>query len=172
MKILTLLRHAKSDWDEPSQRDFDRPLNARGRTAAAAMGEELRRLGLAFDRVVASPARRTTETLERLIDTYGPLPIDFDERLYLASVPTLLGIVQAADDIEHRLLIVGHNPGMQQLTLVLSGAGELRARATAKFPTCALAELRFDVTSWGEVDAGAGTLARLILPRDLTAGSD
>lgn len=172
MKILTLLRHAKSDWDDPSQRDFDRPLNARGRRAATAMGEEMRRLGLAFDRVVASPARRTTETLQRIGDAYGPLPLDYDERVYLAAVPTLLRIVQAADDAQDRLMIVGHNPGMAQLTLVLGRAGDLRERAAAKFPTGALAELRFDVASWGEVDAGAGTLARFIMPRDLPAGGD
>lgn len=172
MKILTLLRHAKADWDDPSQRDFDRPLNPRGRRAAAAMGEELRRLGLAFDRVVASPSRRTTETLERLGESYGPLPVSYDERVYLAAPATLLRIVQAADDAQGRLLIVGHNPGMAQLTLGLSRDGGLRDRAVAKFPTGALAELRFEVASWGEVDEGAGTLARFILPRDLAAGDD
>lgn len=171
MKVLTLLRHAKADWDGPSQRDFDRPLSARGRKAAAAMGEELRRLGLAFDRVVASPSRRTTETLERLGEAYGPLPLTYDERVYLASVPTLLRIVQAADDAQHRLMIVGHNPGMEQLALALAGGGALRDRTAEKFPTGALAELRFDVASWGEVDEGAGTLARFILPRDLPAGN-
>jgi phosphohistidine phosphatase len=170
MKILTLLRHAKSDWDDPSQRDFDRPLNARGRAAAMAMGEELRRLGLAFDRVVASPSRRTTETLERLGRSYGPLPVTYDERVYLASVPTLLRIVQSADDARDQLMIVGHNPGMEQLTLGLARDGELRDRAAAKFPTGALAELRFDVVSWSEADDGAGTLARFIRPRDLAAG--
>ncbi len=172
MKILTLLRHAKSDWDDPSQRDFDRPLNPRGRRAAAAMGAELLRLGLAFDQVVASPSRRTTETLERLGESYGPLPLAYDERVYLASVPTLLRIVQAADDARDRLMIVGHNPGMEQLALGLSEHGALRDRAAAKFHTGALAELRFDAASWREVGWGAGTLERFILPRDLAAGDD
>jgi len=169
MKILTLLRHAKSDWDDPSQRDFDRPLNARGRAAAAGMGAELRRLGLGFDRIVASPSRRTTETMERLAAAYGPLPLVYDERVYLASVPTLLHIVQAADDADDRLMIVGHNPGMERLALALAREDDLRDQVAAKFPTAALAEVRFDVARWGEVDEGTGTLARFILPRDLAA---
>jgi len=167
MKILILLRHAKSDWDDPSQRDFDRPLNARGRKAAAAMGAELRRLGLGFDRVVVSPSRRTTETVERLAEAYGPLPLDYDERVYLASVPTLLRIVREIDDAHDRLMIVGHNPGMERLALSLARDGELRDQVAAKFPTGALAELSFDVASWGEIAEGAGALTRFIRPRDL-----
>lgn len=170
MKILTLLRHAKSDWEDPSQRDFDRPLNARGREAAAAMGGELHRLGLAFDRIAASPSRRTTETMERLAETYGSLPLVYDERVYLASVPTLLRIVHEADDAHDRLMIVGHNPGMERLTLSLAREGALRDRVTTKFPTGALAEISFDVASWGEVDEGAGTLTRFIRPRELAPG--
>jgi phosphohistidine phosphatase len=168
MKILTLLRHAKSGWDAPVARDFDRRLNARGRKAARAMGREMKRLGLGFDLVLASPAARVTETLTELAQGYGgAVATDFDEHIYLASVETLLDIVRAADDGHGRLLIVGHNPGMEQLALLLAEGGALRDRIAAKYPTGALAELRFDGPGWRDVAAGAGRLERFIRPRDL-----
>ena len=90
MKTLTLLRHAKSGWDDPALSDFDRPLNARGRSAARAMGHEMRALGLGWDRIVASPAARVTETIDGLAESYGPLAPVYDEAVYLASIETLL----------------------------------------------------------------------------------
>lgn len=168
MKTLTLLRHAKSGWDAPVARDFDRRLNARGRKAARAMGREMKRLGLGFDLILASPAARIAETLTELAQGYGgAVATDFDEHIYLASVETLLEIVRAADDAHERLLIVGHNPGMEQLALLLAGGGALRDRIAAKYPTGALAELRFDGPGWRDVTAGAGRLERFIRPRDL-----
>src|SRR5436853_5481693 len=98
MKTLTLLRHAKSGWDDPSLSDFARPLNARGRGAARAMGRELRGLGLAWDRILASPAARVTETIDGLVESYGPLAPIYDARIYLASLETLLELVRATDD--------------------------------------------------------------------------
>jgi len=168
MKTLSLLRHAKSGWDAPNVRDFDRPLNARGRKAARAMGREMRRLGLGFDLILASPAARVTETLAELAQGYGgAVATDFDAHIYLASPETLLGLVRAADDAHARLLIVGHNPGMEQLALLLAQGGELRDRIAAKYPTGALAEIGFDAASWRDVAEGAGRLNRFIRPRDL-----
>lgn len=168
MKTLTLLRHAKSDWGDPSQRDFDRPLNTRGRDAALAMGREIGALGLAFDRVLASPSARTTETIRLLAEGQGSdLEFNYDARIYLASLPTLLRIVHETDDAHARLLIVGHNPGMERLALLLSRGGALHDLIAQKYPTGALAALRFDVTSWGEVGEGGATIERFIRPRDL-----
>lgn len=168
MKTLTLLRHAKSGWDAPVARDFDRPLSPRGRKAARAMGREMKRLDLGFDRVLASPAARVTETLTELAQGYGgAVATDFDEHIYLAPTETLIEIVRAADDAHARLLVVGHNPGMEQLALLLAGAGALRDRIAAKYPTGALAELRFDSPSWRDVAPGSGRLERFIRPRDL-----
>ena len=112
MKVLSLLRHAKSEWDDPSLTDFQRPLNGRGREAARAMGREMQRLGLAFDCIIASPAARVTETIDGLEEGYGALTPTYDERVYLASIDTLLEIVRDADDRCETLLIVGHNPGI------------------------------------------------------------
>lgn len=170
MKTLTLLRHAKSGWDAPVARDFDRPLSPRGRKAARAMGREMKRLQLAFDRVIASPAARVTGTIAGLEEEYGALGPDFDERVYLASVETLFEIVRGADDAGQRLLIVGHNPGMEQLALLLARKGGPRDAIAAKYPTGALAELRFETQSWRDLTAGAGRLERFIRPRDLDPG--
>jgi phosphohistidine phosphatase len=171
MKTLTLLRHAKSGWDAPVARDFDRPLNARGRKAARAMGREMKRLGLGFDLVLASPAARVTETLTELAQGYGgAVETRFDEGIYLAPVEALLALVRASDDADPRLLLVGHNPGMEQLALLLSEGGQLRDEVAAKYPTGALAEIGFDVAHWRDVAAGEGKLARFIRPRDLAEG--
>lgn len=168
MKTLSLLRHAKSRLDASVARDFDRPLNARGHQAGRAMGREMRRLGLVYHRILASPAVRVTETLTELAQGYGgAVATDFDEHIYLASAATLLDIVRAADDAIERLLIVGHNPGMEQLALLLVQGGALRDRIAAKFPTGALAEISFDVARWRDVAGGGGRLERFLRPRDL-----
>ena len=168
MKTLTLLRHAKSGWDAPVARDFDRTLNARGRKAARAMGREMRRLGLGFDLILASPAARVTETLNELAQGYGgAAETRFDETLYLAPVETLLALVHAADDAVERLLLVGHTPGLAELALLLGTGGALDDRVAAKYPTGALAELALDGARWQDVAAGTGRLARFIRPRDL-----
>jgi phosphohistidine phosphatase len=168
MKTLTLLRHAKSGWDSPIARDFDRSLNARGRKAARAMGREMKRLGLGFDLILASPAARITETLNELAQGYGGAAATaFDEHIYLAPVETLLEIVRGADDANGRLLIVGHNPGMEQLALLLAGSGPLRDSVAVKYPTGALAELRFEAPRWRDGAPGSGRLERFIRPRDL-----
>jgi phosphohistidine phosphatase len=170
MKTLFLLRHAKSDWANPDTRDFDRPLNARGRKAARAMGGELRRLGLAADHIIASPAARVAETLTLLADGFGGrMPVQENERLYLASADTLFGIIRAADDRCPSLLLAGHNPGLHQVTLGLVEASPERTEVAAKYPTGALAEIVFAIERWAEIASGSGRLARFIKPRDLAA---
>jgi phosphohistidine phosphatase len=167
MKSLTLLRHAKSDWDDPALSDFDRPLNGRGRNAARAMGREMRALGLAWDRIVASPAARVTETIDGLIESYGPLAPVYDEAVYLASLETLLDIVRATDGADETLLLVGHNPGMERLALLLSRGGALHDEIALKYPTGSLAEIAFAVDHWRDVAESGGTLTRFLRPRDL-----
>lgn len=167
MKTLTLLRHAKSSWNDPGLGDFERPLNARGERGARAMGGELKRLGVAFDRVLASPAARVVGTLAGLAEGGFPVSADFDERIYLASVSTLMNIVHAADGAHSRLLIVGHNPGIAALAFALSRDGALRDALAEKFPTGALAEISFKAARWSDLGRGGGTLERFIRPRDL-----
>ncbi|MEA3040680.1 MAG: phosphohistidine phosphatase [Sphingomonadales bacterium] len=168
MKILTLLRHAKSTWDDPVARDFDRPLNRRGRKAAHAIGAEMRRLGLAFDAVIASPAIRVEETLAEVEAAYGrALGAAFDQRIYLATTETLLERVRCTDEAADRLLLVGHNPGLESLAMELTRGSSLREEVATKYPTATLAEIELPAASWRDVAAGTGRLARFIRPRDL-----
>jgi phosphohistidine phosphatase len=167
MKTLTLLRHAKSGWDDPSLSDFDRPLNARGRGAARAMGREMRALGLGYDRIVASPAARVTETIDGLAECYGPLAPVYDQAVYLATLDTLLNIVRATDDAHATLLLVGHNPGMERLALLLSRGGPLHDEVALKYPTGSLAEIAMPVDHWRDVAESRGALVRFLRPRDL-----
>jgi phosphohistidine phosphatase len=169
MKTLTLLRHAKSGWDDPSLSDFQRPLDARGRSAARAMGREMRALGLAFDHVVASPAARVTETILGLNESYGPLAPAYEEDIYLAPLDALLEIVRATDDAHATLLVVGHNPGMERLALLLSRGGTLHDEIARKYPTGALAEIALAVDHWRDIGESGGTLTRFLRPRDLEA---
>lgn len=170
MKTLTLLRHAKSDWGDPARSDFERPLNERGRKAARAMGREMRRLGLAYDLILASPARRVIETLNELAQGYGgAVATAQDERIYLAAPETLLALVRAADDGTRSLLVAGHHPGLALLALGLGRAGGLHDLIAAKYPTGALTELHFGAERWADIGAGEGELVRFLRPRDLDA---
>ena len=168
MKTLTILRHAKSSWDDPVA-DFDRPLNARGRTAAVTVGEELRRRGAQFDCVIASPAKRVRQTLDQLAKGYGaPLDVHFDERIYMASADNLLDLVRGIPNDVRSALIVGHNPGLHRLVLLLTREkGALRHRIADNLPTAAVAGVELSALLWSEVEPGNGELGALILPRDL-----
>ena len=171
MKTLTLLRHAKSGWDDTVARDFDRPLNAKGKRAAETVGRHWRREGLAFDHAVASPALRVVETLAALEGGYGQaLAPDWDRRLYLASAGALLDVVRALPGGSASALLVGHNPGLEDLVLLLVPDRTdvpLRDDVEAKFPTASTAVLTWDIAQWSEVAPGNAMLARFIRPRDL-----
>lgn len=171
MKKLTLLRHAKSSWDDPVSRDFDRPLNVKGRRAARIMGRWLRENGFVFDDVVASPAVRVVETLDEAWEGYGrTYHPQYDKRIYLASAAALLDVVQELPDVHDHVMMSGHNPGMEDLILLLvpDRAGDaLRDAVEEKYPTAAVAELEFDVDHWEDVKAGSARLTRFVRPRDV-----
>ena len=169
MKTLTLLRHAKSSWDDPVERDFDRPLNGRGRRAAARMGGWLKDAGRGFDHVRASPALRVRQTLEGVEDGFGrSLGAAFDARIYLASATTLLELVQGIDDAAETALLVGHNPGLEDLLMMLTPAADpLRAKAEVKYPTATIAVLELPVANWHGVAERGATLKHFVRPRDL-----
>jgi phosphohistidine phosphatase len=171
MKTLTLLRHAKSGWDDPVARDFDRALNARGMKGAKAVGAHIRDLGLVFDAVVSSPAVRCVDTLDGVWEGYGRiLHPHWDRRIYLASGATLLDVVHDQDDKTSRVLMCGHNPGLEDLILMLvpdNSADELRDEVEEKFPTASVAELTFDADLWADVAVNGARLTRFVRPRDL-----
>ena len=171
MKKLTLLRHAKSGWDDPVSRDFDRPLNAKGKRAAYRIGEYLREHDLAFDHVVASPAVRVIETLEHVAEGAGEtMAPSWDKRLYLASAVSLLDVIQESDDSHDSLLLAGHNPGLEDLVLMLvpdDPDDQARDQVEEKFPTASIAEIHFPVDRWEDVRANSGALSWFVRPRDL-----
>lgn len=170
MKTLTLLRHAKSGWDDPVTRDFDRPLNPKGRRAATLVGRHMRDLGLSFDHVVASPAVRVGETIDDVASGFGrfPEPV-LDRRIYLASSATLLDVVRELPADATCALMVGHNPGLEDLVLMLvpEETGPLRDAAEEKYPTATLAAIDLDIDDWAAAAPGTGRLVRFIRPRDL-----
>ena len=165
-KRLAILRHAKSDWDRPGLTDFDRPLNARGRTAADVIRSAIAERHLSFDLIIASPSARTSETLDRLGMAESAR---WEEQLYLAGRERLFAIIRALPDEAQSVLMVGHNPGLHELVLELSRPDSigLRKRVVAKFPTAALALIQLKCESWSEIARGCGEIVELLLPREL-----
>jgi phosphohistidine phosphatase len=171
MKRLTLLRHAKSDWDDPVARDFDRPLNKRGEKAALLMGQYARSRAMRFDWLVASPAVRVTETLATFLVGYGGnLDAHWDRRIYLASVPTLFDVLRDLPDSADAVLMAGHNPGLEDLVLALvpdDGDNALRDDVEVKFPTASLAVIDLSIDHWADISENKGVIASFTRPRDL-----
>ena len=167
MKLLGLLRHAKSDWDDVGVRDFDRGLNDRGRRGAALIGRHIADAGIEWDAVIASPAER----VRRTIDASGlSLAPRFDQRAYLAGPGTLTDLLREAEGDPHAVLLIAHNPGLQELVFRLvdpSQENEAFARASEKFPTGAFALLELAIDRWSDLAAGSGRLVRFTRPRDL-----
>ncbi len=170
MRQLLLLRHAKSSWDEATLSDHARPLNARGRRAAAAIAERMRALGLVPDVVLVSSARRTLQTLEALRPIEGAPIIHVLDALYLAPWLTLMEGLRKVPETARSVLLIAHNPGLHDLGMALVGpaaAGSPNAQRLAEgYPTGALAE--FSIASqWHELGEGGGRLVRFLCPRDL-----
>jgi phosphohistidine phosphatase len=159
---LHLLRHAKSSWDDPSLADHDRPLAPRGWRAAELVGAHLRGRGLEVPLVLCSSARRALQTLELVA---GAGEVDVEDSLYSASAERLLARLREVPDGHEAVMLIGHNPAMQELAAGLAPAGGLAA-AERKFPTGALATLAF-TGSWRALDWGCAELVQFVRPRDL-----
>lgn len=178
MKRLALFRHAKSDWSAARARDFDRPLNARGQRGAAAMGRAIHDGGFRFDRILASPAVRVAETIEIAEQAWNrSFAVEWDRRIYLASSATLIDLLRDLAGDPASVLMVGHNPGLEDLIFDLvpdDGTSPLRERVEEKFPTATFALLELDIDRWSQIDDGCARLVTLVRPRDLdpTLGPD
>ena len=173
MKTLSLLRHAKSSWDDPVERDFDRPLNGRGHRAARRMGEWLKDNPQLFDAVIASPALRIKQTIEGVEAGLGAkLKPVFDKRIYMASAASLFELIQETPDEVGHLLLIGHNPGLEDLLLLATEGDKstLRGEAELKYPTATFATIELPASSWAKAEERiAGRLQAFIRPRDLDA---
>src|SRR6266498_1922431 len=156
MKTLLLLRHAKSSWKDSDVRDFDRPLNQRGLKAAPAIGRLIKKRKLQPDLLLSSPAERARQTTQLVIEAAGlKTELRYDERIYEASVERLLGLVSGLDDEAGTIMLVGHNPGFEELREMLTGEAH-------KLPTAALACIELNIEKWNKVRAGAGRLEWLV----------
>jgi phosphohistidine phosphatase len=154
VKSLTLFRHAKTQLDSSTGRDFDRQLAERGQRDAARMGEEIRRLGLNYDLQLSSPAARAAETAG-----LAGLAPRYDDRIYDASAGELLAIVQEADDAVGRLIMIGHNPGFERLASRLVGSN-------LEMPTGSLVEIQMP-GQWSEAGEAQGRMVRFLKPKEL-----
>lgn len=170
MKTLHLLRHAKASRDDPSGSDHDRPLADRGRADAPRIAGRMACAGVRPDLVVVSSARRAKETWDLAAPFVAARRVEVVPGLYLCGINDLLAHVRALPEEAGEVLVVGHNPDLEDLALHLAGdaadPGDL-ARIADKFPTCAWADLRLRVDRWAQVGRGCATLARLTCPRDL-----
>ena len=171
MRTLLLLRHAKSSWDDPGLADFDRPLAPRGRRAAPVMAAYLMKQSLQPDLVLCSPAVRARQTWAMVAEGLGgSIEVKELQSLYLGAPSRLLEAVRRVPNTASTVLLIGHNPGMEDLAQALAGPGskpKALAKLEAKFPTAALAEIRFDAASWKDLALGSGRLRRLVWPKDL-----
>jgi phosphohistidine phosphatase len=169
---LVLLRHAKSAWPEDVP-DHDRPLAGRGRRDAPAMGRWLHAAGHVPDRVLCSTARRARETWQLAQPELGAdPPVSFERRVYQASAAELLGLAREEPPAVKTLLVVGHDPAIHDLALMLAGRGPAPQaaleRMRAKFPTGAVAVL--DLTgSWGQLGPGKARLTEFVAPREVSS---
>ena len=172
MRQLLLLRHAKSSWDDPRLPDHARPLNARGRRAAAGMAEAMRDLGLAPDVVLVSSARRTLQTLEGIAPIEGSPLVEPMDALYLAPWPTLMDVLRGVRETARSVLLIGHNPGLHELAMALAGpaamaaGGPMAEKLAHSYPTAALTEFAVALP-WRALEAGGGRLVRFLTPADL-----
>ena len=161
MKTLIFLRHAKSDWTDRTLKDFDRELNDRGVRVAPKMGGKLKEMGVKPDMVYASPAKRTTQTAELLLERmdYDLEDVDFIEDIYEASARSLMNLVNDIDDHLGTVMFIGHNPSITYLSEYLIG------EALGDVPTCSAVSIKFDIQEWKMISQGLGSLDFYVYPK-------
>lgn len=162
---LILTRHAKSDWDNPLDTDHQRPLSARGRRAAPAMGAWLAARGYSPDQALVSDATRTRETWALLSPAFGrDVPVQFDRTLYLAGQDRLRRALRTAS--APVVMLIAHNPGIGEFAQSLVPVRQTHA-AFERYPTCATLIVEFDADNWDQIPTRATRVLEFIVPRDL-----
>ncbi len=172
MLTLSLLRHAKSSWKNPTLPDHDRPLASRGETDAPMMGHAMAERGIDPDLVLCSSARRTRDTLALVLPELKIEPkVTYEDALYHATPAAMLDMLRAVQPGSSRVMLVGHNPEIQSLALDLIGSGpkHYRDRLREKYPTAGLVVINFTSGLWSNVTVNSGALALFLTPRELKA---
>jgi phosphohistidine phosphatase len=175
MRRLILFRHAKAEASEPGMEDRARVLVERGRKDAAKIGAYMAGHGLIPDKVVMSPAARTQETWKYAATTFKPAPGAMTaDALYDATPHAIFGVIKSAPASAHTLLVVGHNPGLHEVALMLIASGDIdaRERLREKLPTAGLAIIEFAIDDWGKLHPQSGRLERFVSPKWLEAATN
>lgn len=168
MKTLHLLRHAKSSWADTRLADHDRPLAPRGQRAAQKMAKHLRQQGVSPATVLCSSAIRSREKLALVTPALGKkTKIEVEDALYAAPVEALLQRLRRIPDLMTSVMLIGHNPGLEDLALMLAGHGAKLERLREGFPTAALVTLRIPEARWRELGPGDAELVDYVVPREL-----
>ena len=167
VRTLYLLRHAKSSWDDRTLPDRERPLAPRGRRDAKRISDHLLRAQIEPELVLCSSAVRTRETLELIRPALGTSTVTVEDELYAASFDDLLARLRSLPDTVASVMLIGHNPGLEELALALASAGADLRRLEAKFPTAALATLTFADTAWDRLAPSSGALSAFVVPKQL-----
>ena len=170
MLTLILLRHAKSNWNNPALADIERPLATRGMNDAPLMGKAMAERGIDPELVLCSSARRTRDTLDLVLPELRVEPkVVYDAALYHARPETMLEMLRAIQPGTNRVMLVGHNPEIHAFALDLVGSGpkHFRGLLMTKYPTAGLAVINFAAGLWKNVDVNSGTLNLFLVPRDL-----
>lgn len=162
MKTLLLMRHAKSSWKHPELPDQDRPLNKRGEKDAPHMGKYIREKELVPQLILASPAKRVTQTVDEMLKKMNfKGKVEYVNSLYLAEPAAYLSTLQSVDDKYERVMVVGHNPGLEGLLQILSGQVE-------SLPTAAIAHLVLPIEHWSNLtEETHGELVARVKSRDI-----
>jgi phosphohistidine phosphatase len=163
MKTLLILRHAKSSWRQAELPDFDRPLNKRGKRDAPRIGELLRQVDLIPGLILSSSAQRARQTTQAVVDSSGfEGEVRWMESLYAAPTESYLEALRGVDDSLQCVMVVGHNPGLEDLLEELTGEAET-------LPTGGLAQVALPIQGWGQLDEGvSGELVHIWVPRQLS----
>jgi phosphohistidine phosphatase len=168
MHTLHLLRHAKSSWTDPDLADHQRPLARRGRRDARRVARHLVHAGITPELVLCSSAARTRESLELVRPALASsAQVMFENDLYGADADALLDRLRALREGVASVMLVGHNPGLHDLALILASSGADLPRLENKFPTAALATLAIPSSSWNRLDHGDADLSAYITPKQL-----
>ncbi len=173
MKTIYLLRHAKSSWQDQEVEDISRPLSKRGRKAAKAMAAYLSAQGIVPGQILCSPALRTRQTLERMeAKLDAAIPVRFEKGIYNADAASLLRRLRRLSEGLLSVMVIGHNPGLETLALMLTGEGEAKARdkLATKYPTGTLAVLTAPIEHWRDLGPETARLEALMRPKDLPSG--
>ena len=165
MKTLYLVRHAKSSWKYPNLDDFERPLNKRGRKDAPFMGSVLKKLKVAPDLVISSPANRAATTARIIADSidYPLEKIQYGETIYASSEYDLLQVIQQLDNAVNRLMLVSHNPALTDL------ANSIADTAISNIPTCGVICVSINISSWAKIEGQRGKLKFFEFPKKHTS---